>query len=413
MKTATRRLTTGPGPLVLAILMLAITAVPGCDTGGSGDDGSAAQATPAAVPAEQATTPADKPEPARTATAITNNAAQTAPTKIGSGPVLSFERMEHDFGEVVDSEKSFTSFEFTNTGTETLVISDVKASCGCTVPQLSRKTFQPGEGDTIQVTFDPKGKKGRSTKNIRVTSNSAGEPVITLQLASDVKPMLRLDSRFVRLGDLPLHQPHQSSVNVYYTDPDLEFTEITTNHPNITGQVLESGVVTSTGNDITYRATIGINLDDQVPWGSLFATRMFIDVHGRPLPDRDPIDYTYEIYLNGTLFGNLVANSTQRGRMWKTSVVTIGQLGQNSTLRTTLNISSVDGAPFEITGTRVVESPVPGIEVGVQKVTDSSYEVTISGNTGQFRGQLKGAVEIQTDFPGEESLMIHFTGRVL
>ena len=49
-------------------------------------------------------------------------------------PVMTFDRVEHDFGTIQRGEAQETVFSFTNTGNAPLIITDAKSSCGCTVP---------------------------------------------------------------------------------------------------------------------------------------------------------------------------------------------------------------------------------------------------------------------------------------
>ena len=50
-------------------------------------------------------------------------------------PTASFVIESHDFGKINEADGLATfQFIFTNTGGEPLILSDVKASCGCTTP---------------------------------------------------------------------------------------------------------------------------------------------------------------------------------------------------------------------------------------------------------------------------------------
>jgi len=60
-------------------------------------------------------------------------------------PRVSFEKTVHNFGELGIGEKGRSQFKFKNTGMALLKIGGITASCGCTVPTLSKKEYQPGE----------------------------------------------------------------------------------------------------------------------------------------------------------------------------------------------------------------------------------------------------------------------------
>jgi len=90
---------------------------------------------------------------------------------------LAFNKMEHDFGNVVVGQDYTFKFIVKNTGSNPLYIEDAKASCGCTVPDKPEGPIQPGKSDEIVVTFTPKPGGGPTSKTITVTSNT--DPKIT------------------------------------------------------------------------------------------------------------------------------------------------------------------------------------------------------------------------------------------
>ena len=84
---------------------------------------------------------------------------------------LTFEEQTFDFGEITDLEPVVKTVTFKNSGDKTLEITNVKASCGCTTGKLAKKTYEPGESGTVDITFNPKGKSGKTTKHVHFTSN--------------------------------------------------------------------------------------------------------------------------------------------------------------------------------------------------------------------------------------------------
>ena len=85
---------------------------------------------------------------------------------------MKFDRMEHDFGKVAENTKNSTSFTFTNTGNEPLVIENAKGSCGCTVPTWPKEPIPPGASAEMEVTFDSGKKKGPQNKKVTITANT-------------------------------------------------------------------------------------------------------------------------------------------------------------------------------------------------------------------------------------------------
>ncbi len=51
---------------------------------------------------------------------------------------LVFETSSHSFGNIIEGQIATYEFKFTNTGTEPLELTNVRASCGCTTPKWPR-----------------------------------------------------------------------------------------------------------------------------------------------------------------------------------------------------------------------------------------------------------------------------------
>lgn len=93
--------------------------------------------------------------------------------KKGGLPEISFNETEFNFGTVIQGEKVVHSFVFTNTGNGNLIISNVKASCGCTVPKWTKEPIRPGQKGNVEIKFDSAGRDGKQTKTAKVYSNTS------------------------------------------------------------------------------------------------------------------------------------------------------------------------------------------------------------------------------------------------
>lgn len=101
-------------------------------------------------------------------------AAQTSEGTHVTGALTSieFESKKFTFEPAVSGDKVEAVFNFTNTGKEPLLISDVKTSCGCTASDYPKEPVAPGQKGTIKAVFDTSGKTGSQTKNITVMTNT-------------------------------------------------------------------------------------------------------------------------------------------------------------------------------------------------------------------------------------------------
>jgi hypothetical protein len=87
-------------------------------------------------------------------------------------PTISFDKTLHDFGEIQNGTPVETVFSYTNSGRSPLVVTDIKSTCGCTVPQgWSKEPLMPGESSQFSVKFNGKG-ANKVSKTITLTTNT-------------------------------------------------------------------------------------------------------------------------------------------------------------------------------------------------------------------------------------------------
>ena len=98
--------------------------------------------------------------------------------------VLDFKTETIDYGVIKQNSNGERYFEFTNTGHTPIVITKVKASCGCTIPTKPKEPILPGETAQIPVKYDTK-RLGAFTKTITITSN-ASEPIKLVKIKGKI-----------------------------------------------------------------------------------------------------------------------------------------------------------------------------------------------------------------------------------
>ena len=113
--------------------------------------------------------------------------AQEKEKAASNGPVITFEESSKDFGDITQGDKVEHVFKLENTGKAPLVISNVAATCGCTVPSWPKEPIAPGKTAEIKVSFNSAGKMGKQNSVVRIYSN-ASEPIEKVSLISNVLP---------------------------------------------------------------------------------------------------------------------------------------------------------------------------------------------------------------------------------
>ncbi|RLD56996.1 MAG: hypothetical protein DRJ05_10410 [Bacteroidetes bacterium] len=88
-----------------------------------------------------------------------------------NAPDVVFNKTVHDYGTLEQHGDGKCEFKFTNEGNEPLILSNVRSSCGCTVPTWPREPILPGQSGVIKIKYDTK-RIGTINKSIYVTSNA-------------------------------------------------------------------------------------------------------------------------------------------------------------------------------------------------------------------------------------------------
>ena len=148
--------------------------------------------------------------------------AQTKTAKI------SFEKNEHDFGKINEEKGPVTyEFKFTNTGGSPIIVSNVKASCGCTATDYTKDPVLPGKTGFVKATYDPKNRPGPFNKSVTVTSNAENATVVLI-IKGDVSPKPRtIEDDYPQLmGDIRMKSNHLAFTKVYNTQIKTDSLEI-------------------------------------------------------------------------------------------------------------------------------------------------------------------------------------------
>ncbi|HPE35035.1 MAG TPA: DUF1573 domain-containing protein [Bacteroidales bacterium] len=110
--------------------------------------------------------------------------SQQQPAENPNAPVITFEKTVHDYGTIPYNGDGNCEFNFTNTGKEPLILTNVRSSCGCTVPKWPREPILPGESGVIHVKYSTN-RIGTINKSVTVQSN-ASNPNVVLRIKGQV-----------------------------------------------------------------------------------------------------------------------------------------------------------------------------------------------------------------------------------
>lgn len=166
----------------------------------------------------------------------------------GQKAKIEFEETSHNFGTIGENNgKATHEFRFKNTGEAPLILTNVRAGCGCTTPEWNRQPVAPGAEGFIKVSFDPRNRPGSFVKSITVNSN-AENAVMSLTIRGNVSRKakgpyddyrfnagaLKISSNSVNLGGiLNIPQPERTLAMINSGNEPLTVSVIS-NSPAIT-----------------------------------------------------------------------------------------------------------------------------------------------------------------------------------
>jgi hypothetical protein len=108
--------------------------------------------------------------------------------------VFEFQEKTFDFGNVKEDGGAVShTFEFVNKGNQPIKILSVNASCGCTTPDWTKDVVKPGGKGFITATYDPTSRPGYFDKQLTITTDLSGEPILlnikgTVVMKEDLVP---------------------------------------------------------------------------------------------------------------------------------------------------------------------------------------------------------------------------------
>ena len=121
----------------------------------------------------------------------TTKAIQVTPTEV-KAPVapkqsnIKWDQEMHDFGDIEKGKPVSYQFSFVNTSKETVLLTNVKASCGCTATNYTKTPIKPGEKGMVEATYNAAA-PGAFNKTVTVTTSEANASPKVLTIKGKVE----------------------------------------------------------------------------------------------------------------------------------------------------------------------------------------------------------------------------------
>jgi Protein of unknown function (DUF1573) len=98
----------------------------------------------------------------------------TADTPLDTNNIakITMEETDFNFGSVNEGDVVKHTFKLKNVGNQPLLITDIRTTCGCTVPTWNKSPIAANANDQVEVKFDTKGKANEQVKKITIIANT-------------------------------------------------------------------------------------------------------------------------------------------------------------------------------------------------------------------------------------------------
>lgn len=320
------------------------------------------------------------------------------------GPHIVFDESVFDFGLVMDKQELKCVFTFRNAGTQSLIIEKVNTGCGCTVANMPKQQFSPGESGTIEITYNPKG-TGIQNRSIQVMSNDAKQRVTTVAINAHVLPVIEARPANLQFGQVVCGQERKMELVVVSRDPKMKIDSITTNGPEITAKEIIGREPTQLVEEsLPGRKVIEVTLSPDAPPGRVL--KMITIKATAAKPDGSPEPHELRVNAFAAIKGELSVQPP---------FIRVRPLAVNEPFDREAIITREGGQPFKITGTKILNSTLEGVTAVVEPYESGNakgYKIIVKGQAGDTAKSFRGSVEITTDLPKEPTLELQFSGLV-
>jgi hypothetical protein len=119
-----------------------------------------------------------------------------------------------DFGKVFQGSLLKHDVTIKNVGTDTLVINNVIASCGCTATIVDKKVLPPNETSKVTITFNPKNFHNEVTKRVTVKSNDPLSPEVNVQFKVKIVDILSINPNYIWYSNVRLDTTYLRTVSL-------------------------------------------------------------------------------------------------------------------------------------------------------------------------------------------------------
>ena len=302
-------------------------------------------------------------------------------------PQVLFDDLDFSFGIIGAGQKVKHTFRFTNTGTQPFSLKIEETSCGCTGAYVGAENqtevlLKQGESSNVFVFLDVQSSAGNVQQMVTLSTNDPSRKLIYLTLRGSVPQDLIVTPQSLLLTTTN-GTDAETGIQIICA-PETSINEAKTDNPSLRTKV--ELVEEDATKKVWY---IHVLKDKDMPAGEFSSTVSITTNH--------PVRPTITVPIKGVVNGDLEVTPSR---------AFFGFVEKNAMKQMALTIQSQTGKEFKILGTTFDANKLPGIQVEKPDGQSASKHVlTCHLDMGQLQ-LIDGEIRVQTDVPGEETIVI-------
>lgn len=300
-----------------------------------------------------------------------------------------------DLGIVPKGDKVVHDFLVRNDGDAPLQITDVRASCGCTVVDYD-KTIAPGQTGKVHAEVDTSTFAGPISKSVTVFTNDPDAAQIDLTVRAKVEPYIQAKPGYARYITVQGEEKTGTITQTIWAPDGSSFdvTGVESPYPFLKASFREAKPEERLPDVQGKQWRIEMTLANDAAVGALADHVRITTTH--------PKQKLVTIPVSG--FVRPVIAVTP-------AVADFGQVELREPLRRTFNVRNFATEPIKITG---VEGGLPGLKTEIEPLTEGrEYQLRLTLNPGMAKGPINGKVLLRTDSPKRPVIEVDLQGNVI
>lgn len=151
-----------------------------------------------------------------------------------------FEKQRHDFGFVARGSDVRYRLKITNLYKQTVHISGVRTTCGCTAAEPSKTTLASRETAYIELTMDTKRFTRQKNSNVIITFDQPRSAEVTIPVSAYIRTDVVLTPGGANFGGADFGQDATRTIDIVYAGrADWKIKSVKVNSPHLAAVVVE------------------------------------------------------------------------------------------------------------------------------------------------------------------------------